>query len=111
MFLSNCQCGSQRKFSTLELGQVTTALLPNPKSQSSDTFPFHFHLDSLSISLMSFADSGRWAIEVAEDYPRATVIGLDLSPMQPEDVPENCEFIIGDLTECLADFDDGSFDL
>ena len=60
---------------------------------------------------MSFADSGRWAIEVAEDYPRATVIGLDLSPMQPEDVPENCDFIIGDLTECLADFDDGSFDL
>lgn len=31
--------------------------------------------------------------------------------MQPEDVPENCEFIIGDLTEALSDFDDGSFDL
>ena len=60
---------------------------------------------------MSFADSGRWAIEVADDYPPATVIGLDLSPMQPEEVPENCEFIIGDLTECLVDFDDGSFDL
>ena len=31
--------------------------------------------------------------------------------MQPTDVPENCEFLIGDLTESLADFDDGSFDL
>jgi hypothetical protein len=57
------------------------------------------------------ADSGRWAIEVADEYPRATVIGLDLSPMQPDNIPENCEFIIGDLTESLADFDDGTFDL
>jgi len=31
--------------------------------------------------------------------------------MQPTDVPENCEFIVGDLTETLADFDTGSFDL
>ena len=54
---------------------------------------------------------GRWAIEVADDYPRTQVIGMDLSPMQPTDVPENCEFIIGDLTESLADFDDGNFDL
>jgi len=54
---------------------------------------------------------GRWAIEVADDYPRTRVIGLDLSPIQPEQVPENCEFIIGDLTECLADFHDCSFDL
>ena len=54
---------------------------------------------------------GRWAIEVADDYPRAQVIGIDLSPMQPQEVPENCEFIIGDLTETLEDFDEGSFDL
>jgi hypothetical protein len=54
---------------------------------------------------------GRWAIEVADDYPRANVIGIDLSPMQPTDVPENCEFIVGDLPECLEDFDDGSVDL
>ena len=54
---------------------------------------------------------GRWAIEVADDYPNAQVIGMDLSPMQPTYVPQNCEFIVGDLTESLADFDDGSFDL
>jgi hypothetical protein len=53
---------------------------------------------------------GRWAIEVADDFPRTRVIGMDLSPMQPNDVPLNCEFIVGDLTESLADFDDGSFD-
>jgi len=54
---------------------------------------------------------GRWAIEVADDYPNAQVIGMDLSPMQPTYVPQNCEFIVGDLTESLADFNDGSFDL
>jgi hypothetical protein len=36
---------------------------------------------------------------------------MDLSPMQPTDVPDNCQFIVGDLTESLADFDDLSFDL
>lgn len=55
--------------------------------------------------------AGRWAIEVADDFPRTRVIGMDLSPMQPTDVPHNCEFVVGDLTETLDDFDDGSFDL
>ena len=36
---------------------------------------------------------------------------MDLSPMQPTDVPSNCEFIIGDLTESLEDFHDNNFDL
>jgi len=36
---------------------------------------------------------------------------MDLSPIQPTDVPENCDFIVGDLTEDLDSFDDGSVDL
>jgi len=36
---------------------------------------------------------------------------MDLSPIQPDFVPPNCEFMVGDLMEDLADFDDGSFDL
>jgi hypothetical protein len=36
---------------------------------------------------------------------------MDLSPANPSyEVPDNCEFIVGDLTEGL-DFDDGSLDL
>jgi predicted O-methyltransferase YrrM len=38
-------------------------------------------------------------------------MGLDLSPVQPAEVPENCEFIVGDLTETLEDFDNDTFDL
>jgi hypothetical protein len=49
-------------------------------------------------------------MEVAYQFESAHVIGVDLSPIQPTDVPENCEFRVGDLTEGL-DFDDGSVDL
>jgi len=55
--------------------------------------------------------SGRWAIEVAEEFENATVTGMDLSPAEPlYEVPENCEFIVGDLTEGLG-FNDASLDL
>ena len=38
--------------------------------------------------------TGLWAIEVADDFPSAEVIGIDLSPIQPEWTPPNCKFII-----------------
>ena len=54
--------------------------------------------------------SGRWVVEVAESYPTARVIGVDLSPIQPTEVPRNAEFFLMDLTQDV-DFDDGSTDL
>ena len=54
---------------------------------------------------------GTWAIEVADEYPRTVVIGLDLAPIQPTEVPENCEFRICDLRTELDDYYDGSVDL
>ncbi|CDM31137.1 hypothetical protein DTO013E5_231 [Penicillium roqueforti] len=39
---------------------------------------------------------GEWALEMAEDYPRADIIGTDLSPIQPNWVPPNCRFYIDD---------------
>ena len=54
---------------------------------------------------------GRWAIEVASEFPTARVIGMDLAPIQPTLIPINCEFIVGDFTEDLYEFDDGSTDL
>jgi ubiquinone/menaquinone biosynthesis C-methylase UbiE len=55
--------------------------------------------------------SGRWAIKVADQYEDANVVGIDLSPISPSyEVPDNCEFIVADLTEGL-DFDEGSLDL
>ncbi|KAI5841610.1 S-adenosyl-L-methionine-dependent methyltransferase [Tricharina praecox] len=41
--------------------------------------------------------TGRWAIDTAYAYPSATVMGIDLSPIQPSWVPSNCSFEIDDL--------------
>ncbi|KAK0612190.1 S-adenosyl-L-methionine-dependent methyltransferase [Immersiella caudata] len=40
--------------------------------------------------------TGRWAIEMADAFPHAQVIGTDLSPVQPELVPPNLRFEIDD---------------
>lgn len=69
---------------------------------------------SLTVMLMGIVDvgtgSGRWVVEVADDYPTAHVVGTDLSPIQPTDVPSNAEFILMDLTQGL-EFETGSIDL
>ena len=40
--------------------------------------------------------TGRWAIEMADKFPHAQVIGTDLSPIQPVLVPPNLQFEIDD---------------
>ncbi|RDW71500.1 hypothetical protein BP6252_08063 [Coleophoma cylindrospora] len=43
--------------------------------------------------------TGIWAIEFAQRYPSAEVIGSDLSPIQPDFVPPNCHFEIDDAED------------
>ncbi|KAI1085066.1 tam domain protein [Whalleya microplaca] len=40
--------------------------------------------------------TGMWAIEIAEEFESAIVVGTDLSPIQPELVPPNVHFYIHD---------------
>ncbi|KAI5926908.1 S-adenosyl-L-methionine-dependent methyltransferase [Camillea tinctor] len=40
--------------------------------------------------------TGMWAIEVAEEFESAIMIGTDLSPIQPELVPPNVHFYVHD---------------
>ncbi|KAJ9638964.1 hypothetical protein H2201_007434 [Coniosporium apollinis] len=40
--------------------------------------------------------TGIWAIEFADSYPSANVLGIDLSPIQPSWVPPNCRFVVDD---------------
>ena len=55
--------------------------------------------------------SGAWVLEVGDKFTKTRVIGTDLSPIQPvEDLPDNVEFIVSDMTEGLP-FNDGSTDL
>lgn len=43
--------------------------------------------------------SGIWAMEVADQYPSAEVIGTDISPVQPKWVPPNLHYEIDDLEQ------------
>ena len=40
--------------------------------------------------------TGIWAIDMADEYPGAVVVGTDLSPIQPGWVPPNCQFYVED---------------
>ncbi|KIX02110.1 uncharacterized protein Z518_08049 [Rhinocladiella mackenziei CBS 650.93] len=41
--------------------------------------------------------SGIWAIDVADKYPTANVLGVDLAAIQPTWVPPNCRFEVDDI--------------
>ncbi|KAK2011625.1 S-adenosyl-L-methionine-dependent methyltransferase [Colletotrichum eremochloae] len=43
--------------------------------------------------------TGIWAIDFADEFPSAEVIGVDISPIQPGWVPPNCRFQIDDFEE------------
>ncbi|KAJ9148454.1 methyltransferase [Pleurostoma richardsiae] len=43
--------------------------------------------------------TGLWAIDFADEFPDANVIGTDISPIQPSWVPPNLTFEIEDCTE------------
>lgn len=42
--------------------------------------------------------TGAWAIDMADKFPQAQVIGTDLSPIQPNWTPPNCTFEVDDFT-------------
>ncbi|KAL7269389.1 hypothetical protein RUND412_007956 [Rhizina undulata] len=53
--------------------------------------------------------SGIWAIDMADQYQGAHIIGTDLSPIQPHWVPPNASFEVDDLEETWQ-YQDNSFD-
>ncbi|KFZ15131.1 hypothetical protein V501_02848, partial [Pseudogymnoascus sp. VKM F-4519 (FW-2642)] len=54
--------------------------------------------------------TGIWCIDVADEYPSAEVIGVDIAPTQPEWVPPNCRFELDDMEEPWM-WSKNSFDL
>ncbi|KAI9930350.1 hypothetical protein ASPWEDRAFT_50672 [Aspergillus wentii DTO 134E9] len=54
--------------------------------------------------------TGVWALEMAEDFPNAEIVGTDLSPIQPNYAPPNCSFIIDDAESDWAFTSDEAFD-
>ena len=41
--------------------------------------------------------TGIWAIDVADKYPTAEVLGVDIAPIQPTFMPPNCRFELDDI--------------
>jgi SAM-dependent methyltransferase len=54
--------------------------------------------------------TGLWAIEFADRFPTAEVVGVDLSPIQPEWVPNNVRFIVDDVEEPWLHAENAKFD-
>lgn len=54
--------------------------------------------------------SGVWCIQMAERYPHAHVLGLDIKPQDRSNIPPNCAFEIWDVNNGLEKFY-GQFDL
>lgn len=54
--------------------------------------------------------TGTWALEMAEEFPEADIVGTDLSPIQPNFSPPNCTFIIDDAESDWAFTRDEAFD-
>ncbi|EDU51372.1 hypothetical protein PTRG_08453 [Pyrenophora tritici-repentis Pt-1C-BFP] len=42
--------------------------------------------------------TGIWCMDMADEYPGAEILGVDLSPIQPQFTPPNCKFEIDDVT-------------
>lgn len=53
--------------------------------------------------------TGIWALDMADAYPSASVVGTDISPIQPSWVPPNCTFYLDDA-QLDWTFEPASFD-
>ena len=54
---------------------------------------------------------GRWPVEVANEFPSADVLGMDISPVTITDAPRNCSFQVGNIVSDLSQFGNAEFDL
>ncbi|KAH8660292.1 S-adenosyl-L-methionine-dependent methyltransferase [Xylariales sp. PMI_506] len=60
---------------------------------------FHAPIESPTKVLDVATGTGIWAIQFAEQHPACTVIGTDLSLIQPSVAPPNCSFVREDMEE------------
>jgi SAM-dependent methyltransferase len=80
-------------------GRLYTAPLPSP---------------SIAPAGMRILDlgtgTGIWAMDMAEEFGTADVQGIDLSPIQPDWIPNNCHFYVDDYEDEWTYREDEQFD-
>ncbi|KZT26525.1 S-adenosyl-L-methionine-dependent methyltransferase [Neolentinus lepideus HHB14362 ss-1] len=54
---------------------------------------------------------GLWAVEMADEFPRVEVTGVDVAPIQPREVPPNCSFELCDLDHPTLPYLTQSYDI
>lgn len=75
---------------------------PDTASSSATTQPHHLHDECpLPFKVLDIGSgSGLWAVDMAQTYPNAEILGIDLtSALLPKDVPPNLTFEIADVAE------------
>lgn len=95
---------------TFQVSKTTQYWAPNDSTQN-DGLDIHHHCITLTLDddrlyqapiqtptkvLDVGTGTGIWAIDMADAFPSAEIIGFDISPIQPDCVPPNCEFQIDD---------------
>ena len=55
--------------------------------------------------------TGIWALDVANKFPNAHVVGIDLAPIQPPNGPKNCDFYSSFDYESLWEMGEESWDI
>ncbi|CZR54890.1 related to methyltransferase [Phialocephala subalpina] len=90
----------------------TSYLVPNDEAEQ-ERLDLQHHLFRMTMDGALFAapvtnphnvldiatGTGIWAIEFAQENPGTSVVGTDLSPIQPSFVPPNCQFFIEDCED------------
>jgi SAM-dependent methyltransferase len=86
-------------------------LLPNDEREQ-ERLDLHHHVFRLTLGGRLFrapiksnpqrvldfgTGTGIWAMDFADEFPSAVVLGTDLSPIQPKWVPPNCKFTVDDV--------------
>merc|ERR1712098_644308 len=114
--IRNYQYENGRRYHALREGEY---LLPNDEREQ-DRLDLHHHIFRLTLGgplirapippnpqrvVDLGTGTGIWAIDFADEYPSAVVIGNDLSPIQPTWVPANCKFVTESfpVSSCFCD--------
>jgi len=85
-----------KQFDTMELSHLVLFILDSEQENQY----FHSPIGKNPQNILDVgAGDGTWAIEIADKYPEASVIGVDLYPPPAAWVPPNCVFQVDDVTE------------
>jgi len=61
--------------------------------------------DALTPAILDLGTgSGAWAVEMAQEFPDATITGIDIAPVAVSNVPSNVHFERGDINDVMRTF-------